>query len=205
LSYTLPADILGSEASAEGVKTSLKEDDSWEKVENTVTYQGVSSNSFEILSGSSDGVYAVRFPRRDEDRTGVKELDVQSLTLTSQDGEVKADLVIGNNGQRNIQDTIDLERNGESVKQWNISLKPGETEELSYTSSSGRSESYTFSAGSKTRTIEPRASEDGGIPVYLKVLAGLLIVLGAVIVYVYIIEYRRAQELEEVIEGIKRG
>ena len=214
LAYTLPASVLNERnASPSDVSVQINSGGSWRAVDNSVTYEGVSSDSFRADSGGVDGVFAVNVPEIESRETGENEtestegLNIQSLTVTpSENGDTASvNLVAVNNRQEALDDVVELRRNGEVVKDWNISLESGETRELSYTSEIGGSEDYMFSAGSESASLTSGSGEDDeGLPIFLIAVVAILILVGAVLVYIYIIEYRQAQELDEVIEGIEK-
>jgi len=215
LGYTLPDSILAERnVSADDISVVLDRGGSWQSIDNSVTYEGISSQSFRADSGAYDGIFGVKIPLEQQESDNNNESDsetglqVQSLTVTPLENETAAvNIVAVNNQEDTLNDTIELYKDGEVIKEWSLSLESMETRKLSYSSQISGSELHRFSAGSESTSIgsqNPNDDEDNGIPVFLIVIATFLVIVAGLIIYVYIIEYRRANELDEVIEDIER-
>ena len=213
--YTLPDSVLTERnVSLEEVSVVLDRNGTWQSIDNSVTYEGISSYSFRADSGTYDGIFGVELPLElqegdnNTESDQEQELEVQSLTVTPLENETAdVKIVTVNNKDETVNDSINLYKDGESIKEWSLSLESGERRELSHNSKVSSSELHRFSAGSESTSIgsqKPDKKDNKSIPVFLVAIVAVLVIVTGLIIYVYVIEYRRASELDEVIEDIER-
>ena len=214
LAYQVPESwLIERNFSVENISADLSQGASWQSIETRLVADSLSMNSFEAVSGNSDGLFAVKVPSQESPKSDqepkTRELSVQGLSVTpSEDGEnAEVTAMVVNNHQSRVNDSLTLTKNGENLQSWQISLEPGQTRELSFTSSLDREKSSSFSLGGETARIDIGSSENGGgLPlIWILIGAGAVIVITGLMAYIYFFEYRRASELDDTIRSIEES
>ncbi len=214
LGYQVPESwLIERNLSVENVSSDLSQGASWGSVENKLIADGLTMNSFEAVSEDTDGLFAVKVPEQNEtdgqQRPENRGVEVQSLSVTpSQDGEnAEVTAIVVNNNEKSVNDSLTLTRDGEEVESWQVSLEPGETRELSFSTNLDGSDSQSFSLGGEAASLDTGSDdESGGLPLLLIVAGGgILLLITVLLAYIYLVEYRRASELDETIRSIEES
>lgn len=169
----------------------------WNRIELSIT-SDLQSYLYEAELDELEGRYALLYPVPDEATGG---LSVQDLSTESDGENVTVAVTVENTGSNTSSRSVDLELGGEVVETWQTELGPGETEELTYTTSLAPG-TYIYTAGSLESQVEVSDSQERGLP-FLLIIGGVILLVLAIIAYIFVTEYRSAAELEETISEIE--
>lgn len=179
----------------------MKREEGWERRDYSEVAETLSSISYS--AEVSQGLLSVVVPKESEARDiEIKEFNVEQKGLE----EVNITAKVVNSYNSSVNDSVTLYQESTKLKTWEIYLQPGEERELSFTRTFRESGFYRFSIGDKTKEIQLEQSKPvGNTFIVFATVGGVILVLAAgLLAYIYLIEYRRAKELDNQVESIQQ-
>ncbi|MFB6241293.1 MAG: CARDB domain-containing protein [Candidatus Nanosalina sp.] len=176
----------------------------WEKASSSIRSETL--NSYVFSTSSGPGLFAVGVPekRNDVKRPDIVITDVRFSSSEEKKVNVEATAEVSNRGDASGSKNLYLYLDSEIVAQEKVSLAPGETRTVNLNVNVSEPGTHTLKLGSATEKVSVETGT-GKLLLLLGAGGGVLLLISALVAVIYIRESRRARELEEKIDTVRRA